>query len=93
MAYRGASINIPTFTKGKSQRTSADVESTRRLANVRIHVECAIGSVRQKFQILSATTPLPTQYTRSKDGGPILLDSIVRVCCALFALLCLPFEF
>ena len=59
------------------------MESTRRLANVRIHVERVIGSARQKFQTLSVTTPLPTQYTRSKDGGPILLDSIVRVCCAL----------
>ena len=25
---------------------------------------------------------LPTEYTKSKKGGPILLDSIVR-CCAL----------
>ena len=83
VAYRGATLNIPAFTKGKSQLSPGDVESTRRLANVRIHVERVIGSVRQKFQILSATTPLPTQYTRSKNGGPILLDSIVRVCCAL----------
>jgi len=42
-----------------------------------------IGSVRQRFQILSATIPLPSEYTRSKRGGPVLLDSIVRVCCAL----------
>lgn len=83
VAYRGATLNIPAFTKGKSQLSPADVESTRRLANVRIHVERVIGSVRHKFQILNATTPLPTQYTRSKDGGPVLLDSIVRVCCAL----------
>ena len=82
-SYRGATLNIPAFTKGKSQLSPGDVESTRRLANVRIHVERVIGSVRQKFQILSATTPLPTQYTRSKNDGPILLDSIVRVCCAL----------
>ena len=83
VAYRGARLNIPAFTKGKSQLFSADVESTLRLANIRIHVERVIGSIRQKFKILIATTPLPTQYTRSKDGGPILLDSIVRVCCAL----------
>ena len=91
VAYRGASLNIPAFTKGKSQLPSADVESTRRLANVRIHVERVIGSVieniygsvRQKFQILSETTSLPTQYTRSKDGSPTPIDSIVRVCCAL----------
>lgn len=83
MAYRGASLNIPAFTKEKSQLPSTDVESARRLANVRTHVERVIGSVRQKFQVLSATMPLPTQYTRSRVGSPILLDSIVRVCCAL----------
>ena len=79
VAYRCATLNIPAFTKGKSQLPPADVESTHRLANVKIHVEHIIGLVRQKFQILSATTLLPTQYTRSKDGGPMLLDSIVSL--------------
>ena len=83
VAYRGATLNIPAFTKGKPQLPPGDVEETRKLANVRIHVERVIGSVRQRFQILSATTPLPSEYTRSKRGGPVLLDSIVRVCCAL----------
>ena len=35
VAYRGATLNIPAFTKGKSQLSPGDVESTRRLANVR----------------------------------------------------------
>ena len=83
VAFRGATLNIPAFTRGKPQLAAEDVESTRKLANVRIHVERVIGAVRQRFKILSATTPLPTQYTRSKNNGPILLDSIVRVCCAL----------
>ena len=83
VAYRGAMLNIPVFTKGKAQLPAVDVEETRKLANVRIHVERVIGAVRQRFQILSATTPLPTEYTKSKKGGPILLDSIVRCCCAL----------
>ena len=83
VAYRGATLNIPAFTHGKPQLSPEDVESTRKIANVRIHVERVIGSVRQRFKILSATTPLPTEYTRSKNGGPVLLDSIVRVCCAL----------
>ncbi len=83
IAYRGATLNIPAFTRGKPQLAPKDVEATRKLANVRIHVERVIGSVRQRFPIVSATTPLPTEYTRSKREGPVLLDSIVRVCCAL----------
>ena len=83
VAYRGATLNIPAFTKGKAQLPAADVEQTRKVANVRIHVERVIGSVRQRFQLLNATTPLPTEYTKSKLDGPVLLDSIVRCCCAL----------
>ena len=83
VAYQGATLNIPAFTQGKPQLSPEDVESTRKIANVRIHVERVIGSVRQRFKILSATTPLPTEYTKCKNEGPVLLDSIVRVCCAL----------
>ena len=78
MAYRGTTLNIPAFTNGKGQLPAADVEETRKLANMRIHVERVIGAVRQRFQILNATTSLPTEYTKSKLDGPVLLDSIVR---------------
>ena len=83
IGYKGATLNIPAFTQGKVQLSPEEVESTRRIANVRIHVERVIGAVRQKFKILSATTPLPSEYTKSRNDGPILLDSIVRICCAL----------
>ena len=79
IAYRGAALNIPAFTRGQSQLAPKDVESKRKLAIVRIHVERVIGAVRQRYKILSATTPLPTEYTRKKRGGPVLLDSINRV--------------
>ena len=34
-----ASLKIPSFTKGISQLSPLDVEKTRKLANLRIHVE------------------------------------------------------
>ena len=43
IAYRCATLNIPAFTRGKFQLNPKDVETTRKLANVRIHVERVIG--------------------------------------------------
>ena len=37
-----AKLNIPAFTKGQKQLEDNDVTDTRRIANVRIHVERAI---------------------------------------------------
>ncbi|KAM9318965.1 uncharacterized protein KZ484_023277 isoform 1-T1 [Pholidichthys leucotaenia] len=53
-----AKLEIPAFTKGKKQLSPVDVEATRGLAAVRIHVERVIGTVRQKYVILSATVPI-----------------------------------
>ena len=48
VALKGATVEIPAYTKGKTQLSSLEVEETRRLANVLIHVERVIGLVRQK---------------------------------------------
>ncbi|KAK3084308.1 hypothetical protein FSP39_011379 [Pinctada imbricata] len=59
---RGASLNIPPFTKkcswGKGKRlTAADIKKTRKIAKLRIHVERAIGRLKN-YRILSNTLPL-----------------------------------
>ena len=71
----GASLCIPTFTKGKDQLSEAEVEKTRSIANVRIHVERIIGSVRQRFTILNATGVLPKEYFQQKENNVLLLDA------------------
>ena len=81
IALYGARLDIPAFTKGKEQLDAISVEETRRLANVRIHVERVIGVVRQKYQILSGILPIET-VTSSETTEP-LIDDIVKVCCAL----------
>ena len=42
-----AKLHIPAFTKGKSQLSALEVENTRRIANVQIHVKHVIGCMRQ----------------------------------------------
>ena len=75
-------MEIPAFTKGKAQLSPLDVETTRKIASVRIHVERVIGVVRQKYSILSGTLPIDFLMTKPEDDK-CLLDKIVFVCCAL----------
>ena len=93
LAYRGfdigesvgmmqASLHIPAFTKGKKQRSALEVEETRTIANVRIHVERVIGCIRQRFSILQSTLPIHFLTIRKGEEVP-LVDRMIRVCCAL----------
>ena len=58
------------------------MEKTSNIANVHIHVERVIGTMRQRFTTLISTGVLPKEVYQSKDGI-VMLDAIVRVCCAL----------
>jgi hypothetical protein len=66
-------LNIPAFTKGRKQLPAEEVIKTRRIANVRIHVERAIRRLKV-FKIISGTVPV----TSLKQ-----LDKILIVCAAL----------
>ena len=77
-----ARLHIPAFTRGKDQLSAIEIEETRTIANVRIHVERVIGMVRQKYSILHNTIPIDFVRIRKGEDLP-LLDRIVRICCAL----------
>ena len=85
VGLRNAKLVIPAFTKGKSQLNPVDVEQTRGIANVRIHVERVIGLLRRKFTILEGT--LPTDFLicnhENSDRHTALVDHMIRVCAAL----------
>ena len=81
-----AKLLIPAFTKGKSQLDPVDVEQTRGIASVRIHVERVIELLRRKYTILESTLPtdfLSCNANGSADTKVPIIDRIVRVCSAL----------
>ena len=66
-------VKIPAFTRGKKQLHPLEVEETRKIASVRIHVQLVIGLVRRKYTALQST--LSTDYLGNKDNdGMTVLD-------------------
>lgn len=82
VGFYQAKLYIPAFTKSKKQLSAQEVEETRKIANVRIHVERVIGLVRRKYVILQSI--LPTELVKAKPGECLApIDKIAQVCCAL----------
>ncbi|XP_065055581.1 uncharacterized protein LOC135684105 [Rhopilema esculentum] len=84
-AVCGAELIIPSFTKGKKQLTPKEVETTRQIANVRIHIERVIGLMKNKFSVLQGTLPLAmvkSQQNEALEEVPNI-DKLVTVCGAL----------
>lgn len=73
LAKRGASLQIPPFLSKKTQFQPDDIASTQQIARVRIHVERAIGRVKQ-FHILDPVIPISLSSS---------VSTIFRVCCFL----------
>lgn len=78
----GAELKIPAFTKGKEQLHPLEIESTRKIANNRIHVERVIGQLRLKYKILDLRKfPISAIYKNVNNES--VMDQIVCVCSAL----------
>lgn len=73
LAACGAILRIPHFTKGKKQLSALEVDTSRQLSRVRIHVERVIGRWKN-FKILQTVIPV---------SQVDMLDDVVIVCGAL----------
>ena len=86
LMFRHAQLAIPAFTRGKEQPDPVDVEGTRGIANVRIHVERVIGLLRRKYTILSGTLLidfLMCNPNGTQEASTPMIDRIINVCSAL----------
>jgi len=53
-----AELIIPAFTRGKKQLEAKDVEKSREMARVRVHIERVIGALKRRFRILQGVMPI-----------------------------------
>ena len=79
-----ATVTLPAYTRGKKQLSGIEVEQTRRIANIRIHVERVIGNVRKKYSLLGMWQLIDFLSRKSsEDVTTYALDKIVTVACSL----------
>ena len=76
-----AKVKTPPFTKRKTQLEKVEVDWSRELCTVRIHVEYVIGVLKQKYTIPLGVLPL--NVVADKDSDHACVDKLVKVCCAL----------
>jgi hypothetical protein len=82
----GVELIIPYFTKGKKQLSAREVEVTRQIASIRVHIERVIGLLKNRYRILDGV--LSTTFIKSlsdeANGETITgIDKLVTVCSAL----------
>ena len=69
----GVRLNIPPFLQGNTQMAANDVFATKNIARLRVHVERAIGRVKE-YRILQSTL-LASMWDSIND--------VIYVCCML----------
>ena len=82
MAVHGASLVIPSFTRGKKQLSLQEVECSQKITKVRIHVEWVTGLLKNRYTILQGTL-LVTNLKRKQDTETSFFDRVLVVCSTL----------
>ncbi|XP_065654742.1 uncharacterized protein LOC136081359 [Hydra vulgaris] len=59
-ANSSSELLIPAFTRNKLQLSADEVETSRKIASVRIHIERVIGLIKNRYTILKGVLPIRT---------------------------------
>ncbi|XP_064468691.1 uncharacterized protein LOC135382955 [Ornithodoros turicata] len=73
MKEKGVKLNMPAFSKGRHQFPEMEATVSRRISQLRIHVERAINRIKT-YRILKSSLPIHHKK---------LMDSIILVCAGL----------
>ncbi len=65
-------VKTPPFTRGKKQLEKVEVDWSRELSIVRIHIERVIGVLKQKYTILQNV--LPINFISNIDNNVSTID-------------------
>ena len=76
LAKRGAILRIPNFTKGKKQLSGGQVEQSRKLSKVRLHVERMISKLKS-FHILQKS--IPTSHIHLLDHFVTAIAGLINL--------------
>ena len=77
-----AEVKIAPFTRGNKQLSKFEIDTSRQLSRVRIHVERVIGVIRQKYTILESRLPI-NMIMCAEEEDISIIDKVITVSCAL----------
>ena len=85
-AGASAELLIPAFTRGKSQLSAKEIEVSRKIASVKIHIERVIGLLKSRYTILQTILPLRLLKSIKDEAASATFancEKIVTVCATL----------
>ena len=75
-------MNCHLSRQEKKQLSQNEVETSQQLSRIRIHVECVIGAMKNRYTILKGPIPTP-MLKRSNDTDVANINKILAVCAPL----------